>query len=214
MSRPVLFASSSEVYGRSRELPFQEDGDLVLGPPGKGRWTYAVGKLAGEHLAMALHRERGLPAVVARLFNTTGRRQSSRHGMVMPTFIEQARSGEALTIIGDGLQTRCFVHVDDVVRALAMLITAPKAWGQVYNVGSTTPISILELAYRVRNACNSSSGMVHIKPSTLGPDFDEMPGRIPDIKKIFSEFGWRATMNIDHIIEDGIARSHSELLND
>jgi UDP-glucose 4-epimerase len=214
MNCPVLFASSSEVYGRSRELPFREDGDLVLGPPGKGRWAYAVSKLAGEHLALALHRQRGLPVVVARLFNTTGPGQSSRHGMVLPTFIEQARSGEALTVIGDGLQTRCFVHVDDVVRALLMLIAAPKGYGQVYNVGSTTPISIVKLSDKVRQACNSTSKLVHIQPSSLGPDFDEMPGRVPDTTKIYSEFGWHTTKNIDQIIADAIARSNSELLSD
>src|SRR5580693_6629809 len=153
--RPVLIASTSEVYGKSTALPFREDGDLVMGATDKGRWSYACSKAIDEFLALAHYHERKLPTLVVRLFNTVGPRQTGQYGMVVPTFVRQALANKPITVYGDGTQQRCFCHVHDVVRALADLMASDEHFGQVYNVGSSEEISIQGLAERVKAACDS-----------------------------------------------------------
>src|SRR5690606_17423450 len=153
----VLVASTSEVYGKSPHIPFREDGDLVLGPSNKGRWSYAASKLIDEFLAIAYWKERRLPTTVVRLFNTVGPRQTGQYGMVLPTFARQALKNQPITVYGTGNQTRCFCHVSDVVRALIELSQRDAAVGEVYNVGSTNEITIMELAQRIRAAAGSES---------------------------------------------------------
>src|SRR5215207_6616955 len=160
--KPVFVASTSEVYGKSTDLPFREDGDLLLGPTTTGRWSYACSKAIDEYLALAYCKERRLPIVVGRLFNTVGPRQTGRYGMVVPSFVRQALAGEPITVYGDGHQRRCFCHVKDVVRALADLMDSDTAAGEVFNVGSTEEVTIMELAERVRAACDSQSEIRHV----------------------------------------------------
>ena len=155
--KPVFIASTSEVYGKSPNVPFREDGDLLLGPTTTGRWSYACSKAIDEYLALAYCKERGLPVVIGRLFNTVGPRQTGRYGMVVPSFVRQALAGEPITVHGDGEQRRCFCHVSDVVGAIADLMETEAAVGEVFNVGSTEEVTISELAERVRAACDSDS---------------------------------------------------------
>ena len=154
--KPVFIASTSEVYGKSADLPFREDGDLLLGPTSTGRWSYACSKAIDEYLALAYYKERGLPVVIGRLFNTVGPRQTGRYGMVVPSFVRQALAGEPITVYGDGKQQRCFCHVKDVVKAMADLMETEEAVGEVFNIGSTEEVSMLELAERVRRAASPS----------------------------------------------------------
>ncbi len=201
-AKPVLLASTSEVYGKSTALPFREDGDLQLGATDKSRWAYACSKAIDEFLAMAYWRERGLPVIVVRLFNTVGPRQTGSYGMVVPTLVGQALAGEPLSVYGDGRQRRCFCHVADVVGALSGLIAA-EAYGSVFNVGSTEEISIIELARRIIDVTGSGS-----KISLMGYDeaygegFEDMLRRIPDINKVEALLGWAPTRSLDDIIRD------------
>src|SRR3954463_14865992 len=157
--KPVIIASTSEVYGKSDDLPFREDGDLKLGATDIGRWAYACSKAIDEFLAIAYWKERRLPTTVVRLFNTVGPRQTGRYGMVVPRFVRQALAHDPLTIYGDGTQRRCFCHVHDVVKALSDLLVCERAWGEVVNVGSQEEISIGELAHRVIGVTDSESGL-------------------------------------------------------
>jgi UDP-glucose 4-epimerase len=204
-NKPVFIASTSEVYGKSADLPFREDGDLLLGPTSKGRWSYACSKAIDEYLALAYWKERRLPVVVGRLFNTVGPRQTGRYGMVVPSFVKQALAGEPLAVHGDGQQRRCFCHVRDVVRAMADLMQTDKAVGEVFNIGSTDEIAILELARRVREACSSDSE-VRLVPyeEAYEAGFEDMRRRIPDITKIGALLNWRPTRTLDEILEDVI----------
>src|SRR5271163_325161 len=160
--KKVLIASTSEVYGVSTQVPFREDGNLVLGPTSKGRWSYACSKAIDEFLALAYWRERKLPTVIARLFNTVGPRQTGQYGMVVPTFIKQALTGRPITIYGDGQQSRCFVDVSDVVGGLMALMNHPEAVGEVFNIGSTEEVTIRALAERVKALTGSDSEIVSI----------------------------------------------------
>jgi nucleoside-diphosphate-sugar epimerase len=201
--KPVLLASTSEVYGKSTRVPFREDSDLVLGPPSRSRWSYAASKLVDEFLALAYAREHRLPVVVARLFNTVGPRQTGRYGMVVPRFVQQAIAGGPLTVFGDGRQTRCFCHVSDVVDALARLLAAPRAHGQVFNVGSSREIAIRALADRVRRRVNPKA-KVRLVPYARAYEegFEDMRRRMPDVARIRRAIGWRARHSIDEIIDD------------
>jgi UDP-glucose 4-epimerase len=201
--RPVLLASTSEVYGKSARVPFREDGDLVLGPPTRSRWSYAASKLVDEFLALAWARERGLPVVIARLFNTVGPGQTGRYGMVLPRFVQQALAGGPLTVYGDGRQTRCFCHVRDVVGALAQLIDAPRARGQVFNVGSSREIAVRALAERVRRRVHPKA-KIRLVPyaRAYGEGFEDMRRRMPDLSRIRRAIGWRARLTLDEIIDD------------
>ncbi|MFH2007243.1 MAG: GDP-mannose 4,6-dehydratase [bacterium] len=205
-SKPVLVASSSEVYGKSALVPFLEDTDMVLGPSSKARWCYACSKAIDEFLALAYFRERGLPTVVARLFNTVGARQTGRYGMVIPTFVRQALSGEPITVYGDGTQTRCFTHVADVVVALYALIRASEAYGQVFNVGSAQEISIGELARRVKAATGSRSE-IQLVPydKAYAEGFEDMQRRVPSVEKLTAQVGWSPARSLEQIIGDVIA---------
>jgi UDP-glucose 4-epimerase len=201
--KPVLIASTSEVYGKSEALPFSEDGDLQMGATHKARWAYACSKAIDEFLAMAYWRERGLPVTVVRLFNTVGPRQTGSYGMVVPRLVGQALRGEPLSVYGDGEQSRCFCHVSDVVRALADLLAEQGAWGNVFNVGSTSEISILELARRVI-ALTASVSEIRLVPydEAYGDGFEDMYRRIPNIAKISALTGWTPTRTLDDIISD------------
>ncbi|MFO7181302.1 MAG: GDP-mannose 4,6-dehydratase [Pseudomonadota bacterium] len=199
----VLVASTSEVYGKSPHIPFREDGDLVLGPSNKGRWSYAASKLIDEFLAIAYWKERRLPTTVVRLFNTVGPRQTGQYGMVLPTFARQALKNQPITVYGTGNQTRCFCHVSDVVRALIELSQRDAAVGEVYNVGSTNEITIMELAQRIRAAAGSES-IIQVIPyeEAYEEGFEDMLRRVPDITKIGALIGWKPDLSLDQIIHD------------
>lgn len=203
--RPVFIASTSEVYGKSARLPFREDGDIVMGPTTTGRWSYACSKALDEFLALAYYRERGLPVTVGRLFNTVGPRQASRYGMVIPRFVRQALTGQAITIFGSGRQQRCFCHVRDVVRALADLGERERLFGEVFNIGSVEEVSMLQLAQRVKDATQSGSEILRVPYSeAYGEGFEDMSRRVPDISKIANSIGWRPRARLDEILADVI----------
>jgi UDP-glucose 4-epimerase len=203
--RPVFIASTSEVYGKSTDLPFREDGDIVMGATHRGRWAYACSKALDEFLALAYHRERMLPTVVGRMFNTVGPRQTGRYGMVVPTFVRQALANEPITVFGTGQQQRCFCHVNDVVRALALLLERDDLYGEVLNIGSTEEVSMLELAERVKEATHSDSEIVLVPYSeAYGEGFEDMLRRVPDTSKIERTLGWHATASLDQILSDVI----------
>jgi UDP-glucose 4-epimerase len=203
--KPVFIASTSEVYGKSADLPFREDGDLLLGPTSTGRWSYACSKAIDEYLALAYYKERGLPVVIGRLFNTVGPRQTGRYGMVVPSFVRQALAGEPITVHGDGKQQRCFCHVKDVVKAMADLMQTEEAVGEVFNIGSTEEVSMRELAERVRSACQSES-KIKLVPyeEAYEAGFEDMRRRIPDTAKIADLLAWRPTRTLDEILGDVI----------
>ena len=201
--KPVMIASTSEVYGKSVAIPFCEDGDLTLGATGLGRWAYACSKAIDEFLALAYWKERQLPTVVVRLFNTVGPRQTGRYGMVVPRFVEQAISGRPVTVYGDGTQRRCFCHVGDVVGALVALAERNCAYGEVINVGSEQECSILELAERVIDVTNSESEIALIPyDEAYGEGFEDMHRRVPEISKIREMIGWQPSYVLDEIIAD------------
>ncbi len=204
--KPVFIASTSEVYGKSTAVPFREDGDLVMGPSTTGRWSYACSKAIDEFLALAYWKERKLPTVVVRLFNTVGPRQTGCYGMVVPTFVGQALAGRPLTVFGDGLQTRCFCHVGDVVQALVeLMMLGDGAYGEVFNIGSQEEISIYGLAERVRALTGSGSEIAVIPYAQAYEEgFEDMPRRYPDITKIQAAVGWMPTRSLGETLEDVI----------
>jgi UDP-glucose 4-epimerase len=202
----VLIASTSEVYGLSNEVPFREDGNLVMGATTKGRWSYACSKAIDEFLALAYWREKKLPTVVVRLFNTVGPRQTGQYGMVIPTLVKQALTGRPITVYGDGTQSRCFAYVGDVVRALEALMDQPAAVGQVYNIGSNEEVNIMTLARRIKALTGSSSEIVLIPyAEAYEQGFEDMPRRVPDISKIGALVGFRPSLTLDQILERVIA---------
>ncbi|MGI9106020.1 MAG: GDP-mannose 4,6-dehydratase [Pyrinomonadaceae bacterium] len=204
--KKVLIASTSEVYGLSEQVPFREDGNLVMGATSKGRWSYACSKAIDEFLALAYWREKKLPTIVVRLFNTVGPRQTGRYGMVVPTFVKQALAGRPLTVYGDGKQTRCFGYVGDVVGALIKLMNYPEAVGQVFNIGSDEEVTILELAERIKELTNSDSDIVLVPyDEAYEEGFEDMPRRVPDISKINASVGFRPEMKLDGILKSVIA---------
>src|SRR3954447_11471123 len=199
--KKVLIASTSEVYGLSTDVPFREDGCLVLGPTSKGRWSYACSKAIDEFLALAYWHERKLPTVIVRLFNTVGPRQTGQYGMVVPTFVKQALTSRTITIHGDGTQSRCFTDVGDVVGALIGLMDHPGAVGEVFNIGSSEEVTIQALAERIRKLTGSSSEIVHIPyEQAYGEGFEDMPRRVPDISKIHALIGYRPRKSLDEIL--------------
>lgn len=203
--RPVFIASTSEVYGKSSAVPFREDGDIVMGATTRGRWSYACSKALDEFLAIAYHRERMLPVVIGRMFNTVGPRQTDRYGMVLPTFVRQALASQPLTVFGPGTQRRCFCHVRDVVRGLADMLGRDELYGEVFNIGTTEEISILELAQRVIALTETSSEIVFVPyAEAYGEGFEDMCRRVPDTTKIKGALGWQPTAGLDEIITDVI----------
>ena len=200
-SRLTIIFSTSEVYGKSTAVPFHEDADLVMGPTPKHRWAYACSKAIDEFLALAYYKERRLPVVIARLFNTVGPRQTGRYGMVIPNFVRQALLGEPITVHGDGSQTRSFTYVGDVVRGLMALSQEPRAVGEVFNIGNTQEVSILDLAKRVKAATLSRSEIVLIPyDQAYEAGFEDMPRRVPDLTKIHSLVGYETTLGLDDIL--------------
>ncbi|MGB9754575.1 MAG: nucleoside-diphosphate sugar epimerase [Roseiflexus castenholzii] len=204
--KTVLLASTSEVYGKSDRIPFREDDDLVLGPSTMGRWSYACSKLLDEFLALAYHKERDLPVIIARLFNTVGPRQTGRYGMVLPRFVRAALRDVPLRVYGDGQQTRCFCYVGDTVRALIALLDHPGAVGKIFNVGNPQEVSILELAQRVVCLARSSSPIVLVPyEHAYEAGFEDMRRRVPDISRLAALTGFRPTLDLDDIIRAVIA---------
>jgi UDP-glucose 4-epimerase len=200
--KKVLVASTSEVYGLSTDIPFREDGNLVMGATTKGRWSYACSKAIDEFLALAYWREKKLPTVVVRLFNTVGPRQTGQYGMVIPTFVKQALAGRPITVYGDGKQSRCFGYVGDVVGALINLMDHEDAVGNVFNIGSNQEISIIQLAERVKELTQSQSEIVFVPyDEAYEEGFEDMPRRIPDISKIRGLVGFEPKMNLDGILQ-------------
>jgi UDP-glucose 4-epimerase len=204
--KKVLIASTSEVYGLSNDIPFREDGNLVMGATTKGRWSYACSKAIDEFLALAYWREKRLPGVVVRLFNTVGPRQTGRYGMVIPTFVKQALAGRPITVFGDGTQSRCFTHVADVVGALTKVMDHPAAVGQVFNIGSTEEVTIGELAELVKMLTDSRSEIVLVPYSeAYEAGFEDMPRRVPDLTKIGALIGYRPAHVLEQTLQDVIA---------
>jgi UDP-glucose 4-epimerase len=203
--KPVLVASTSEVYGLSTDVPFREDGNLVMGATTKGRWSYACSKAIDEFLALAYWREKKLPTRVVRLFNTVGPRQTGQYGMVIPTFVKQALAGRPITVYGDGTQTRCFGYVGDVVGALIKLMEHEGAVGEVFNIGSNEEVSILELANRIKELTKSESEIVLVPYAEAYEEgFEDMPRRVPDITKVGALVGFKPEMKLDGILKSVI----------
>jgi UDP-glucose 4-epimerase len=206
----VVIASTSEVYGKGIRVPFCEEDDVVLGPTNKNRWSYAASKMVDEFLALAYHQSRGLPVVIARLFNTVGPRQTGRYGMVVPRFVKQALAGEPITVYGDGQQSRCFCDVSDTVRALVDLAQLTDAVGRVFNVGSAEETTIMALAERVKEATGSRSSIQLIPyDQAYAPGFEDMRRRVPDTSHIERLCGWQASLSLDDILARMI--SHLQL---
>ncbi|TAL06962.1 MAG: NAD-dependent epimerase/dehydratase family protein [Verrucomicrobia bacterium] len=198
---PVLVASTSEVYGKSQKPAFSEEDDLLIGPPHQSRWSYACSKLMDEFLALAYAQERGLPVVITRLFNTVGPRQTGRYGMVLPRFIAAARASEPLKVYGDGQQSRCFCYVLDTVEALLRLQSAPAARGQIFNIGGTEEVTILELAERVIETLGSKSRIEFIPyEQAYAPGFDDMRRRKPVVEKLARTIGFQPATTLREII--------------
>jgi UDP-glucose 4-epimerase len=197
----VVIASTSEVYGKSEAVPFREDSDLVMGPTPKHRWAYACSKAIDEFLALAYWKERKLPVIIVRFFNTVGPRQSGQYGMVIPNFVRQALAGEPITVFGDGTQQRAFTHVHDVVGALLKLVVEPKAIGQVINVGNKHEITIQKLAERVRELSGSNSPIKLIPyDEAYESGFEDMPRRVPDLTRIHGLIGYEPKLELDEIL--------------
>jgi len=204
--RKVLIASTSEVYGKSAELPFREDADRVMGPTIKSRWSYAESKAIDEFLGLAYHKQFGLPVVICRFFNTVGPRQTGTYGMVIPRLVEQALATQPLTIYGDGQQTRCFCNVKDTVRAVIELAAAPHAVGEIFNVGSQEEITILALAERILARTESRSPLVRVPyEQAYEKGFEDMQRRVPSIDKIRAAIGWQPTLSLDQTLDAVIA---------
>ena len=200
--KKVLITSTSEVYGKSEKLPFSEDDDLVMGPPVCGRWSYACSKAIDEFLALAYHRERGLPVVIVRLFNTVGPRQTGTYGMVLPRFVMQALTEGPITVYGDGTQSRCFTWVGDVVNALIKLLELPTANGSIFNIGSDQEISINDLAKIVQEVTGSTSPVRHLSYyEAYGANFEDMVRRVPDLSKIRRLIHFKSTKDLRQIVE-------------
>ena len=202
----VLIASTSEVYGKGTKIPFEEADDVILGSTRRARWAYAASKIVDEFLALAYHRQKQLPIVVFRLFNTVGPRQTGQYGMVVPRFVRQALNQEALTVYGDGSQTRCFLHVGDAVRAIVALMASPQAEGDVFNIGSGEEVTILELARRVLwlvGKKREADGVQFVPyEQAYSPDFEDMQRRVPSTGKLEACTGWKPSLSLDQTLAD------------
>jgi UDP-glucose 4-epimerase len=207
----VLIASTSEVYGKGKKIPFAEEDDVLLGATSRNRWAYAASKMVDEFLALAYFSEYRLPTVVFRLFNTVGPRQTGQYGMVIPRFVRQALSGAPIQVYGDGTQSRCFCDVRDAVRAIMCLATHEQAPGGIFNIGATEEISMLDLAERVRALSDSSSAIHKIPYSeAYAPGFEDMQRRVPDIARIRALIGWQPERSLNAILSDVIDYERSK----
>lgn len=210
--RPVLITSTSEVYGKGSKIPFSEEDDRIMGATTKRRWSYACAKALDEFLALAHWYESRLPVVIARMFNTVGPRQTGQYGMVVPTFVRQALRNETITVYGDGDQSRCFGHVQDVVAGLADLMACPQARGEIVNLGNNEEVTIRELAERVREQAGSSSAIDLIPyDQAYGEGFDDMRRRVPDLSKAARLIGYRPQRPLQTILGDVIAYERQQL---
>lgn len=208
----TVIASTSEVYGKSTRVPFREDHDLQLGPTSHSRWAYACSKALDEWLALAYAREKGVPVIITRFFNTVGPRQTGQYGMVLPNFARQALAGEQIRVYGSGDQSRCFGHVRDAVEALLRLIATPAAVNEVFNVGSTEEVSIRRLAEMVRDAAGSPSEVVHIPYSeAYAAGFEDMMRRVPDVSKLERVTGFKPATPLSEIVADVVADQRARL---
>ena len=220
----VVLTSTSEVYGKGIQVPFREDDDVVLGPTSRNRWGYAASKMIDEFLALAYHQEKQLPVAIVRLFNTVGPRQTGQYGMVIPRLVEQALTGNRLTVHGDGEQSRCFLHVTDAVAALIALSECPEAIGQVFNAGSTEEITIGQLAHKVLeivDAVHTPAGAANRRSEdriqilsyeqAYPSNFEDMRRRVPNISKILQYTGWKPQRSLDTIIHDVVASTAKQL---
>lgn len=213
-NKPVVVASTSEVYGKRRDVPFRETDDLVLGPTTHSRWSYACSKALDEWLALAYQREKGVPALVVRLFNAVGPRQTGRYGMVIPNFVRQALAGEPITVYGTGEQTRSFAHVRDVVEALVRLIHRRESFGEVFNVGSDHEVSINRLARIVKDVTGSSSPIEHVPyEEAYAEGFEDMQRRVPDLSKLEDAVGFKPSTPLEEIVEDVVAARSAPRVN-
>ena len=204
--KPIVIASTSEIYGKNSKVPFSEDDDMVLGSTMRHRWSYACSKAIDEFLAIAYHRSKQLPVMCVRLFNTVGPRQVGSYGMVLPTFVQQALTNKPLTVFGDGIQSRTFCSVFDVIQALTKLVECERAWGQVFNIGSQEEISIDDLAKLVIKKTNSSSQIIYISyDEAYEQGFEDMQRRVPDISKIHDYIGFKPQHSIEAIVDQVIA---------
>lgn len=210
--KKIVIASTSEVYGKGARIPFAEDDDLVLGPTINSRWAYACSKALDEWLALAYYREKRVPVVIARLFNTVGPRQTGRYGMVLPNFAGQALRGDPITVYGSGEQSRCFGHVRDAIEAIVRLIDEPTAVGEVFNVGSDREVTIRRLAEMVRDAADSSSEIVHMAyEDAYAEGFEDMQRRVPDVSKLKECTGFAPATPLEKIIDDVVADQRSRV---
>ena len=210
--KKVLIVSTSEVYGKSEKVPFKEDDDRVLGPTIRSRWCYSSSKAIDEYLALAYHKERGLPTVIVRLFNTVGPRQTGQYGMVIPRMVMRALKNEPLLVYGDGSQVRCFTYVTDVVNALTKLMQTPEAEGEIFNVGGNEPVTIMELAERIKKLANSQSEIKVIPyEEAFEEGFEDMKIRIPDLSKINKFIGYKPTYSLDEILGNVIDYYRQEM---
>jgi len=199
--KKVVIASTSEVYGKSTDVPFREDADLVMGATVKHRWAYACSKAIDEFLALAYYKERGLPVIIVRFFNTVGPRQTGQYGMVLPSFVQQALSGAPITVFGDGTQSRSFTYVGDVVDCLLKLVNEPKAIGQVFNIGNKEEVTILKLAEIVRSLARSASPIEFVPyDKAYEEGFEDMPRRVPDLTKVTQLVGYEPKVQLHEII--------------
>lgn len=210
----VLITSTSEVYGKREQIPFREDDDLVMGPTNKGRWSYACSKAIDEFLAIAYWKEKHVPTVIVRLFNTVGPRQTGRYGMVIPNFVAQALTGSDITVFGDGRQSRCFTHVHDAIEAIVRIADHPSANGEVYNIGSRQEITILDLARRIRELTASTSKIVFVPyEKAYEEGFEDMMRRVPDLTKAARLIGYEPSVSLDAILHSVIDDIRSRLLD-
>jgi len=206
--RRMLFASTSEVYGKLSGFKLKEDSDLVIGSPAQSRWSYAIAKLAGEAAAHAYFQDRDVEMIVIRPFNVVGPRQTGAYGMVLPRFVRQALAGEPLTVYGDGHQSRCFTDVRDASAAILGLLASPAAVGRVYNVGSSTPVRIIDAAHRVIERCGSASTIKLVPYSeAYGVGYEELGSRVPDTTALVTDIGWEIMRTLDETIDDVIAHT-------
>lgn len=208
--KPLLLASTSEVYGKNPKTPLAEDDDLVLGATAKGRWIYACSKALDEYMALSYRRRSGLPVVIVRLFNVVGPRQLGRYGMVLPRFVDQALSGGPVQVYDDGRQVRCFAHVGDVVRGILDLMACPAAYGQVFNLGNDQAVSVRELAERVVQLANPAAIIQHIPyPAAYGAGFEEIRHRVPDLTRVRQTIQFAPRRSLDDILREVIAWKRS-----
>jgi len=201
--RKVLVTSTSEIYGKSEDVPFSEEDDRKLGATTKSRWSYSSSKAIDEFLALAYHKEKGLDTIIIRLFNTVGPRQTGRYGMVIPRLIGQAIRDEPITVYGDGKQVRCFTHVKDVVRAMIQLMESPDAIGRIFNLGNDRSVSISELAEMIKQLTQSNSEIVYVPyEQAYEQGFEDMRIRVPNLKRIKEVIGFRPQNSLEQILQD------------